>query len=95
MPLDDELIEKLEDLSCLTLSGDEKGRLKEELPDFLESLAKLKDLDAGGREECISPLDNFNVFREDEAAASFDRRLILQNAAHKTDEMIIAPKTVD
>ena len=95
MLVDDELIEKLEDLSCLTLGADEKSRLKDELPDFLKALAKLNELDTVGAGECVNPLDNVNVFREDEAGPSFDRELILQNAALKTDEMIIAPKTVD
>jgi len=41
------------------------------------------------------PLDNINVFREDVVVRSVDRTLLLQNARQKTEEMFIAPKTVE
>jgi aspartyl-tRNA(Asn)/glutamyl-tRNA(Gln) amidotransferase subunit C len=58
-------------------------------------MAKLKDINTDGVAECVSPLDNFNIFRDDESRPSFDRELILQNAPRRNDEFFIAPKTVD
>lgn len=95
MQIDDKLISYLEDLSCLTLSDGEKCRLTEDLQKILDYMARLSELDTAGVSERSHPFDNVNAFRDDEALASFDRELILKNAPVKSDEMIIAPKTVE
>jgi aspartyl-tRNA(Asn)/glutamyl-tRNA(Gln) amidotransferase subunit C len=91
MKIDDELITYLEDLSHLTLSPSEKGRLVVDLEKILDSMARLGELSV---DDAPEPFDNVNVFREDELRPSFARELILQNAPSKNGEMIIAPKTV-
>jgi aspartyl-tRNA(Asn)/glutamyl-tRNA(Gln) amidotransferase subunit C len=95
MQIDDKLITYLEDLSYLTLSDGEKSRLKDDLQKILAYMARLNELDTGGVPERSHPFDNVNVFRDDEVRPSFDRDLILQNAAAKNSEMFIAPKTVE
>jgi aspartyl/glutamyl-tRNA(Asn/Gln) amidotransferase C subunit len=95
MQIDDELISYLEDLSCLTLSDGEKTRLKGDLQEILDYMARLGELNTEGVSERSHPFDNVNVFRDDEVRPSFDRELILKNAAVKNDEMFIAPKTVE
>jgi aspartyl/glutamyl-tRNA(Asn/Gln) amidotransferase C subunit len=95
MQIDDKLLAYLEDLSCLTLSVDEKTRLTHDLQEILDYMARLGEIDTNGVVERSHPFDNVNDFREDEARPSFNRALILQNAPFKNDEMIIAPKTVE
>jgi len=95
MKIDEKLMTYLEDLSCLTLSVDEKNCMAENLPPILTCMAKIDELDTGDVPECYTPLDNINVFRNDEKYSSFDRELILKNAPVRNDEFIIAPKTVD
>jgi len=95
MGADEELISHLQDITFLRLSGDEKLRLKGEFAEILSVLAKLKDIDTDGINECSHPLENINSFREDSLIPSYDRKLILENAALKSGEMFIAPKTVD
>jgi len=95
MQIDDKLIAYLEDLSCLTLSDDEKTRLTGDLQKILDYMARLGELDTNGVNERSHPFDDVNAFRNDEARASFDRPLILRNAPVKNDEFIIAPKTVE
>ena len=95
MHVDETLISYLEDLSCLTLSSEEKSRIMEDLGKILHSMDKLNELDTSGIGERSHPFDNVNAFREDEVKPSFDRELILQNAPERNDEMIIAPKTVE
>ena len=93
MRIDDKLIAYLEDLSFLSLSGHEKKRLALDLGDILGSMAQLDGLEnmpARG-----SPFDYVNAFRDDEIQPSYDRGLILKNAPKKSDEMFIAPKTVE
>ena len=95
MQIDDTLIAYLEDLSCLTLSADEKTRLTGDLQKILDYMARLDELDTSGVSERSHPFDNVNAFRDDEAHASFDRALILQNAPVRNDAFTIAPKTVE
>ena len=95
MLVNDELIEYLEDLSYLRLSTDEKSRITGEMQEMLNCIAALAELNTEGVAECSNPLDNVNVFRDDQVRPSFDRELILLNAPVKNKEMFIAPKTVD
>jgi len=95
MLIDEALISYLEDLSCLTLTGDEKARLAGDLNDILGGMARLSALDTENVPERSHPFDHVNAFREDAAAASFDRELILRNAPVSDGVMFIAPKTVE
>ena len=95
MQIDEKLIAYLEDLSCLTLSADEKTRLTGDLQKIVDYMARLGELDTTGVSERSHPFDDVNAFRDDEARLSFERALIMQNAPTKNDEFIIAPKTVE
>jgi len=95
MQIDDKLLAYLEDLSCLTLSENEKTKLTHDLQEILDYMARLGEIDTNGVPERSHPFDNVNVFRNDEVCSSFDRALILQNAPVRNDETIIAPKTVE
>lgn len=95
MQIDDKLLAYLEDLSCLTLSADEKTKLTHDLQEILDYMARLGELNTDGVVERSHPFDNVNVFRDDAVRPSFDRALILKNAPVRNDEMIIAPKTVE
>ena len=95
MQIDRELIAYLEELSYLTLSNEEKERITGDLQEILGDMAKLEQLDTTGISERSHPFDNVNSFRDDEVGNSFDRALILQNAPHKTDEMLAAPRAVE
>jgi aspartyl/glutamyl-tRNA(Asn/Gln) amidotransferase C subunit len=95
MIIDEKLITYLEDLSCLTLSDAEKTRLAGDLKEILGGMERLGELNTENVPERSHPFDNVNAFRGDEVKASFARELILKNAPQKSDEMIIAPKTVE
>jgi aspartyl-tRNA(Asn)/glutamyl-tRNA(Gln) amidotransferase subunit C len=95
MTIDHTLIAYLEDLSCLTLSDAEKTRLTGDLMEILSGMDTLSDLDTSGVTERSHPFDNVNAFREDEVAESFPRELILRNAPNKSDNAIVAPRTVE
>lgn len=95
MQIDEKLIAYLEDLSCLTLSGEEKQRLTGELEKILNGMARLGEQNTENVPERSHPFDNVNAFRDDKAQASFNRELILKNAPNRNDEMFVAPKTVE
>jgi len=95
MLFDDKFITYLEELSCLTLPADEKTHLSGQLQQVFDGVSRLKDLNTDGVLECSRPLANKNFFREDEVEPPKARELILRNAPQKTDEMFIAPRTVE
>ena len=95
MRIDGQLIAYLEDLSCLTLSADEKTCLAEELEKILTGMARLGELDTEGVPERSHPFDHVNAFREDDPQASFNREWVLRNAPERSESMLIAPRTVE
>ena len=90
MRIDENLIDYLEGLSCLTLSNAEKQRLTGDLREILSGMARLGELNTEGAPERSHPFDNVNVFRDDEVQGSLDRELILKNAPDRNHEMFIA-----
>ena len=92
MKVDDKLVARLEELSSLTLSAAEKTRLKKDLKDILDDMARLSAAEAEGE-----PAESgaANVLRADEPKGSFAREAMLQNAPSHDGEMFLAPKTVE
>ena len=95
MQIDEALLSYLEELSCLSLTEEEKGRLRGDLEEILNCMARLSELNTDNVPERSHPFDNVNAFREDIVTPSFDRELILKNAPFNNGEMFIAPKTVE
>lgn len=93
--IDDNLISYLADLAYLKFSDDEKNALKKDLGKILNYMAKISELNTNENLESDYYRENANAFRDDEVYASFDRKLILQNAPVKNDTMFFAPKTVE
>jgi len=92
------LIAYLEDLSCLTLSEEEKVRLSGDMEAMLRAMAPFYELDVESVPECKKPFDRFNhmnAFREDVIQDSLDREWVLRNAPERNEEMFIAPRAVD
>lgn len=95
MKIDEKLITYLEDLSCLTLSAEEKQRLGGDLDKILNGMARLGELNTQNVPERSHSFDNVNTLRNDEIQNSSERELILKNAPDRTEEMFLAPKTVE
>jgi len=93
MQIDDNLIPYLEDLSCFSLSDDEKKRFMGDLQKILNDINRLSDLNTDGIPECTQAIQS--ELRDDEVHPSLTRELILKNAQLKNDEYFIAPKTVE
>ena len=95
MDIDNQLMDYLEELSCLTLPEDEKQRIAGDLQKIIGYMNRLGELDTGGVPERSHPFDHVNAFRDDEAGPSFAREQILQNAPDKRDGMFAAPRAVE
>ena len=95
MVIDDKLITYIEDLSRLRLTDEEKERSKDELTKILAYIDKLNELDTTDVEAISHPFPFTNNFREDEVKPSYDRDLIIKNAAVKKDGCFQVPKTFE
>ena len=93
MQIDDGLISNLEDLSCFTLSTEEKKQMKEDLQSIVNGISLISGLNTDGVPE--APFNKVNVFRNDEVQPSLERTLILKNAPVKNDEYFITPKVIE
>ena len=54
MVIDEKLIKYLEDLSFITLSGEERGRIRRDLENILAGMDLLSKLDTGGAAESFA-----------------------------------------
>ncbi len=95
MRVDGELIAYLEELSCLTLSGEEKRRMTDDLEKILGYMSLLSGIDTEGVPERSHPFDKCNAFREDAVKTSPERVLVLKNAPETMRGMFAAPKVIE
>jgi aspartyl-tRNA(Asn)/glutamyl-tRNA(Gln) amidotransferase subunit C len=96
MKINQDLVTYLEDSSYLSFSDGEKVALAGELEGILSHLQAISTLDVPqDTPECVLPCDIVNIFRNDEVKPSFERELILKNAAESNDTAIIAPRIME
>ncbi len=92
--IDAATIEKLEILSKLTLSGEEKRKAAEELEKLLTYMEKVNEPDTDGVAPLLHSESEKNGFREDEAGNPNGREALLANAPVQKDGQFVVPKTV-
>ena len=88
-----ETIDYVSKLALLDLTDEEKEKFSEQLNDIITYFKKLNDLDTTNVEPMTHPIDGLkNVFREDIPWKSLSNEEALQNAEHKKDGYIKAPR---
>ena len=95
MVIDEGLIKYLEDLSFITLSDEERGRICADLQNILAGMELLAQLDTSGVLEEGLPASFLTALRKDEVMASFPRDEILKNAPQANGKSFLVPKTVE
>ena len=97
--IDEKLIHYLEDLSFISLSGEERGRICADLKSIIAGMELLSELDAGSASQQALASFVTNPFvtalRKDEVIPSFSRGEILKNAPEANGETFIVPKAVE
>ena len=95
MIIDDALISKLEDLSKLKLSVEEKEIIKKDLQKILDMIDKIQEVNT----EDVMPLEHVNsdvnVLREDDASNEITNDQALKNAPEISDNYIAVPKVIN
>ena len=95
MKVTDELIDYVYTLARLSLSDDEKAKIKDEISKIIDYMDILNQVDTADVEPMSHVLPVTNVFRKDEVVPSYDRDAILANAPDSDEGAFRVPKTVE
>ena len=96
MKIDNKLVLRLEELSRLELSAQERDKLQNSLNDILTMVEKLNELNTDG----VEPLVYINEeggsrLRNDEVRNELTTTRALQNAPDKNENYFRVPKVID
>ena len=94
MKIDKDLILKLEHLSKLQLTEDERKNMIGDLNNILEMVDKLNEIDTEGVEPLTHMTEAVNVFREDEIKNQLGREEALKNAPKTDGKFFQVPKVI-
>ena len=95
MKIDEKLIHYLEELSCISLGGEERVRICSDLENILAGMALLTNLDIHDLPSEASYSDFETALRKDELRPSFPREDILKNAPEANADAFVVPKAVE
>lgn len=94
MKIDHELILKLERLSRLELSAEEREKMQVDLSRMLDMVEKLEEVDLDSIEPLTHIVPQSNVTREDKIGKHIDREKALKNAPDSLNEYFKVPKVI-
>jgi len=83
------------DLARIELSPEEKEAFAAQLPQILDFVNKIRELDLCNVEPMAHPLPITNVTRKDEIGLSFSQQEALRNAPEAKDGLFIVPKVIE
>lgn len=95
MEINDALISKLEKLSKLQLSEEEKGVIKNDLTNILGMIDKIQEVDTSGVNPLRHITEETDVLRNDQAENEISREEALKNAPSTDGTYIQVPKVID
>ena len=94
MEVNDQLIDKLANLSRLKFDAAEKTAIKSDLQSMIQFIDKLNELDTTGVDPLLHMSDNLNVLRADEIQGSISREDALKNAPMHDEQFFKVPKVI-
>ncbi|HTB51548.1 MAG TPA: Asp-tRNA(Asn)/Glu-tRNA(Gln) amidotransferase subunit GatC [Ferruginibacter sp.] len=94
MEVNDQLIDKLANLSRLKFDAAEKTAIKSDLQSMIQFIDKLNELDTTGVDPLLHMSDNVNVLRADEIQGSISREEALKNAPMHDEQFFKVPKVI-
>lgn len=95
MAISNKEVEYIASLARLKLSQEEVENYTHQLNDILKYVEKLNELDTSEVEPLSHPIENSNIFREDELKPSVSREDALKNAPDSTEEFFKVPKIIN
>ena len=94
MKIDNELVDRLAELSKLELDAPSKEGIKKDLQKILDLVEKLEEVNVDGVEPLIYITDEKNVLRKDEVKGQVTKAEALQNAPQKDSDYFKVPKVI-
>lgn len=94
MEVNDQLIDKLANLSRLQFDATEKAAIKTDLQNMIQFIDTLNEVDTTGVEPLLHMSDNINVLRADEVQGSISREQALKNAPVHDEQFFKVPKVI-
>lgn len=94
MRIDNELVDRLAELSKLEFNETEKEKLKSDLQGILNLVEKLEEVNVEGVEPLIYMSDERNVLRKDVIKDTVTKEEALQNAPQKDSDYFKVPKVI-
>ena len=95
MQVDKKLISRLEELTRLDLSEEEREALRRDLTGILAMVEKLRELDLDGVEPLVYVNEEQNRWRRDEVRGQVSRPEALRNAPDSDGKHFRVPKVID
>jgi aspartyl-tRNA(Asn)/glutamyl-tRNA(Gln) amidotransferase subunit C len=87
-------VKKIAELARLEFTESELENYTTEMNKMLDYVDKLNELNTENVEPLSHPIENTNVFREDEVKKSTNREEALKNAPDKSSEHFKVPKVI-
>lgn len=88
-------VEHIASLARLNFNDAELENFTHQMNDILKYVEKLNELDTDNVEPLSHPIEDVNVFREDELKQSTSTEDALKNAPRRTDEFFKVPKVIN
>ena len=93
--IDNNMMNRIENLSKLSLTEDERVKAMNEMDKILEYVSKLNEVDTDGVEPLVNVLPISNVLREDEVVTEeYAVEKTIANGPMTKGNMFVVPKTV-
>lgn len=87
-------VEKIAELAKLKFSDEELENFTPQMNEILSYMDKLNELDTEDVKPLSHPVEQINVFREDELKSSISNEEALKNSPDKTDSHFKVPKVI-
>jgi aspartyl-tRNA(Asn)/glutamyl-tRNA(Gln) amidotransferase subunit C len=94
MKIDNELVDRLAELSKLEFDAAAKENIKKDLGKILDMVDRLKEINVDGVEPLIYMSDEVNVLRMDEVKGEVTKAEALLNAPQKDSDYFKVPKVI-
>lgn len=94
MPITRKDVEYIAQLARLRFKDEELENFTHQLNEILNYVEKLNELDTTNVEPLNHPVENVNVFRNDELKPSIQTEAALKNAPDRTDDFFKVPKVI-
>ena len=94
MNIDNELVDRLAELSKLEFDAQAKEGIKKDLQKILDLVQKLEEVNVDGVEPLIYMTDEKNVLRKDVVKDTVTKEEALQNAPQRDSDYFKVPKVI-